>query len=64
VDEMQDLGASELRLLAALAGQGADRLMLVGDGGQRILCGKVFAEVARIDVRGRSPRAAPELPHH
>ena len=40
VDEMQDLGASELRLLAALAGHGTDRLMLVGDGGQRIYATK------------------------
>ena len=30
VDEMQDLGASELRLLAALSGHGTNRLMLWG----------------------------------
>jgi hypothetical protein len=54
VDEMQDLGASELRLLAALARQGADRLMLVGDGGQRIYAGKYSLKSLGIDVRGRA----------
>ena len=54
VDEMQDLGASELRLLAALAGQGADRLTLVGDGGQRIYAAKYSLKALGIDVRGRS----------
>jgi hypothetical protein len=54
VDELQDLGASELRLLVALAGQGADRLMLVGDGGQRIYATKYSLKSLGIDVRGRS----------
>ena len=54
VDEMQDLGASELRLLAALAGQGTDRLMLVGDGGQRIYAAKYSLKSLGIDVRGRA----------
>jgi superfamily I DNA/RNA helicase/mRNA-degrading endonuclease RelE of RelBE toxin-antitoxin system len=54
VDELQDLGASELRLLAALAGKGADRLMLVGDGGQRIYATKYSLKSLGIDVRGRS----------
>src|SRR5712691_7455726 len=54
VDEMQDLGASELRLLAAIAGKGADRLMLVGDGGQRIYATKYSLKSLGIDVRGRS----------
>ena len=54
VDEMQDLGSSELRLLAVLAGQGADRLTLVGDGGQRIYAAKYSLKSLGIDVRGRS----------
>jgi len=52
IDEMQDLRAQELLMLAALApGQ---RLMLVGDGGQRIYAGKVSLKSLGIDVRGRS----------
>jgi len=54
VDEMQDLGASELRLLAVLAGQGADGLTLVGDGGQRIYAAKYSLKSLGIEVRGRS----------
>jgi superfamily I DNA/RNA helicase len=54
VDEMQDLGASELRLLATLAGHGTDRLMLVGDGGQRIYATKYSLKSLGIDVRGRA----------
>jgi hypothetical protein len=54
VDEMQDLGASELRLLATLAGHGTDRLILVGDGGQRIYATKYSLKSLGIDVRGRA----------
>lgn len=54
VDEVQDLGLPELRLLAALAGEGADRLMIVGDGGQRIYAAKHSLKSLGIDVRGRS----------
>lgn len=54
VDEVQDLGLPELRLLAALAGDGADRLMIVGDGGQRIYAAKHSLKSLGIDVRGRS----------
>jgi len=54
VDEVQDLGLPELRLLAALAGVGADRLMIVGDGGQRIYAAKHSLKSLGIDVRGRS----------
>nr|WP_254066652.1 AAA family ATPase [Acidisoma sp. S159] len=36
VDEAQDLGVPELRLLAAIAPTGPDALFFAGDGGQRI----------------------------
>ncbi|MGE3597654.1 MAG: 3'-5' exonuclease [Dehalococcoidia bacterium] len=54
VDEVQDLGAPEVRLLAALAGTGADRLMLIGDGGQRIYARRFSLRALGIEVRGRS----------
>jgi AAA domain len=54
VDEVQDLREQELRLLAALAGDGADRLMLTGDAGQRIYYGPYSMRALGIDVRGRS----------
>jgi hypothetical protein len=54
VDEVQDLGPQELRLIAALAGAGLDRLTLVGDAGQRIYPGKYSFRALGIDVRGRS----------
>jgi superfamily I DNA/RNA helicase len=52
IDEMQDLRAQELLMLAALAK--SQQLMLVGDGGQRIYAGKVSLKSLGIDVRGRS----------
>lgn len=58
VDEVQDFGPQELRLIAALAGTGektgADRLALVGDSGQRIYPGNYSLRSLGIDVRGRS----------
>lgn len=54
VDEVQDLGLPELRLLSTLAGQGADRLMIAGDGGQRIYAARQSLKSLGIDVRGRS----------
>lgn len=58
VDEVQDLGSQELRLVAALSSVDADakqdRLMLVGDGGQRIYASKFSLRSLGIDVRGRS----------
>ncbi len=54
VDEAQDLGAQELRLITALAGDGPDRLTLVGDAGQRIYPGSYSLRALGIDVRGRS----------
>lgn len=54
VDETQDLGPQELRLLAALAGDGPDCLTLVGDGGQRIYPNHIRLTDLGIDVRGRT----------
>lgn len=54
VDEVQDLEAQELRFLAALAGEGADRLMLLGDGGQRIFGRGLSLRSLGIETRGRS----------
>lgn len=54
VDELQDLGPQEIKLLAALAGEGTDRLMLLGDAGQRIFAGRTSLKSLGIDVRGRS----------
>jgi type II secretory pathway predicted ATPase ExeA len=54
VDELQDLRPQEIRLLAALAGEGTDRLMLLGDAGQQIFTGRTNLKSLGIDVRGRS----------
>lgn len=54
VDELQDLRVQEIRLLAALAGEGMDRLTVVGDAGQRIYGGSFSLLSLGIDTRGRS----------
>jgi hypothetical protein len=54
VDELQDLRPQEIMLLAALAGDGADALTLVGDGGQRIYSTPFSLKALGVDVRGRS----------
>ena len=54
VDELQDLKPNEIKLLAALAGTGPDRLMLLGDGGQRIYGGVLRLSQYGIETRGRS----------
>lgn len=54
VDEVQDLKPLELMFVGSLAGIGKDRLMLVGDGGQRIYANKTSFKALGIDVRGRS----------
>lgn len=51
VDEVQDLRAQELRLLARLA---PSSLMLVGDAGQRIYAGATSLSALGIATRGRS----------
>ncbi len=54
VDEAQDLGVPELRLLAALAPSGPDALFFAGDGGQRIFQQPFSWSALGVDVRGRS----------
>ncbi len=54
VDEAQDLGVPELRLLAAIAPDGPDRLFFAGDLGQRIFQQPFSWKALGVDVRGRS----------
>jgi hypothetical protein len=54
VDEAQDLGVPELRLLAAIAPSGPDALFFSGDLGQRIFQQPFSWARLGIDVRGRS----------
>jgi superfamily I DNA/RNA helicase len=54
VDEAQDLGVPELRLLSALAPSGRDALFFAGDLGQRIFQQPFSWTALGIDVRGRS----------
>ena len=54
IDEAQDLGVAELRLMCALAPQGPDRLFFAGDLGQRIFQQPFSWKALGADVRGRS----------
>lgn len=54
VDEAQDLGVPELRMLCALAPDGADALFFAGDLGQRIFQPPFSWKALGVDVRGRS----------
>ena len=54
VDEVQDLEPQEIKLLAALAGEGADRLTLCGDAGQAIYNASFSLSKLGIQTRGRS----------
>lgn len=54
VDEAQDLGVPELRLLASIAPSGPDALFFAGDGGQRIFQQPFSWAALGVDVRGRS----------
>jgi superfamily I DNA/RNA helicase len=54
VDEAQDLGVPELRLLCAIAPEGRDRLFFAGDLGQRIFQQPFSWKALGADVRGRS----------
>lgn len=53
VDEVQDITLIGLRLLRAIAGDGPDGLLLVGDGQQQIYAGGWRLSDAGIPVRGR-----------
>jgi superfamily I DNA/RNA helicase/mRNA-degrading endonuclease RelE of RelBE toxin-antitoxin system len=54
VDEAQDVGVPELRLLAALAGANPEGLFFAGDLGQRIFQPPFSWKSLGVDVRGRS----------
>lgn len=54
VDEAQDLGVPELRMLTAVVPEGADRLFFAGDLGQRIFQQPFSWKALGADVRGRS----------
>ena len=54
VDEAQDLGVPELRMLAAIADQNSDALFFAGDLGQRIFREPFSWKALGIDIRGRS----------
>lgn len=52
-DEVQDLSASDLRLLRSMVPEGENDLFLVGDGHQRIYGHKASFSSCGIDIRGR-----------
>jgi hypothetical protein len=54
VDEVQDLSAQALRLVAVLGGSGPNGLMVLGDGGQRIYAHRTSLRSAGVEVRGRA----------
>jgi hypothetical protein len=54
VDEAQDLGVAELRMLAAIADQTPDALFFAGDLGQRIFKEPFSWKALGVDIRGRS----------
>lgn len=54
VDEAQDLGVPELRMLAAIADTTPDALFFAGDLGQRIFQEPFSWKALGVDVRGRS----------
>lgn len=54
VDEAQDLGVAELRMMAALAPVAENNLFLAGDLGQRIFVPPFSWNALGVEVRGRS----------
>ena len=54
IDEAQDVGVAELRLLAALGGGRPNSLFFAGDLGQRIFQTPFSWRALGVDVRGRS----------
>ena len=54
VDEAQDLGVPELKMLAAIANSGANALFFAGDLGQRIFQEPFSWLTLGVDIRGRS----------
>ena len=55
-DEVQDFGENELKLLRAIAPDGANNLFVVGDAHQRIYGHPVVMSRMGIEIRGRSRR--------
>ena len=54
VDEAQDLGVPELRMLAAITSGGPDALFFAGDLGQRIFQEPFSWKALGVDIRGRA----------
>ena len=54
IDEAQDLGVPDLRMLAAITPGGADALFFAGDLGQRIFQEPFSWKALGVDIRGRS----------
>ncbi len=54
IDEAQDLGVPELRMLAAITPSGLDALFFAGDLGQRIFQEPFSWKALGVDIRGRS----------
>ncbi|NWH08206.1 MAG: UvrD-helicase domain-containing protein, partial [Alphaproteobacteria bacterium] len=54
IDEAQDLGVPELRMLAAITPDRADALFFAGDIGQRIFNEAFSWKAVGVDIRGRS----------
>ncbi len=54
VDEAQEIGVTQLRLLAAMGGQRPNGLFFAGDLGQRIFQAPFSWKAAGVDIRGRS----------
>lgn len=54
VDEVQDLTMVGLQFLREVAGEGANRLMVIGDGQQSVYPGGFSLADAGVDVRGRA----------
>lgn len=54
IDEAQDIGVAQLRMLAALGAKRADALFFAGDLGQRIFQQPFSWKALGVDVRGRS----------
>ena len=56
VDEAQEIGVAQLRLLAAMGGDRPNGLFFAGDLGQRIFQAPFSWKAAGVDVRGRSEK--------
>ena len=54
IDEAQDLGVPELRMLASITPDGPDALFFAGDLGQRIFQEPFSWKALGVDIRGRS----------